>query len=233
MSQMQNQDFKPNFNQELDIESIISAPLIAVSKANVIMATGQKSFLLDHCFIKTNDIYEPIMIAMLVTRGAVVPAIPAKAEVLVVKPSAPGVTPVIIGVAGAPAVLGSPATIQNFTTQFSLPLLTIIPLSSLAIEKVTIEFDMEITSVTSKTTEESNESENKITEKRAQLNGRISYDPNQSRGDPNKNQSRSQLMSKLKVNINAGPLPLPAGVLTILDMYTKAIQPLQPDNKLN
>ena len=39
------------------------------------------------------------------------------------------------------------------------------------------------------------------------------------------------MTSKLKVNIDAGPLPLPVGVLSIIDLYNKSIQPLPSDSK--
>ena len=45
MPEPQNQSFKPSFNSEINIESIISAPLVAASKANVVMVTGQTRFL--------------------------------------------------------------------------------------------------------------------------------------------------------------------------------------------
>ena len=65
MAVLINQEFKPNFGSELNIESIISAPLVAASKANVVMVTGQTRFLLDYCFKKNdNNTYEPIMIEM-------------------------------------------------------------------------------------------------------------------------------------------------------------------------
>ena len=40
-------------NSEMNLESIVSAPVIAVSKANSMMLSGQLSFLMDYCFIKT------------------------------------------------------------------------------------------------------------------------------------------------------------------------------------
>lgn len=49
------------------IDSIIAAPLVAISKANVSMLTGQTRFLIDFCFKKIDinkNIYEPIKIKM-------------------------------------------------------------------------------------------------------------------------------------------------------------------------
>ena len=52
MSENEQGTFKPQFGAELNIESIIGAPLVAASKANVMMLTGQAQFLLDYCFTK-------------------------------------------------------------------------------------------------------------------------------------------------------------------------------------
>lgn len=188
--------FKPNFSSELNIESLISAPLIAVSKANVAMVTGQARFLLEYCFKKnpTSNTHEPVMITMSLSKGVIDSS---------KKPD-------------------DPDYIKVVTMNFALPLLCIVPLSSIVVDKVTIDFDMEITSVTSY------ESEGGILGKRAILNGKIS-NSSQETSDSNKNQYKSQSSSKLKVNVNAGPLPLPVGVLSILDMYNKAIHPSPPE----
>ncbi len=188
-----NSTFKPNFSSELNIESIISAPLIAASKANVAMVTGQARFLLDYCFQKDEErgTHEPVMITMSLTKG-------------------------VIDETKTP---DDPDYIRLQTLNFSMPLLCLVPLSSIVVDKVTIDFDMEITSVSSY------ESTHGILQKQAILNGKIS-NSNQSTNDSSKNQYKSQSSSKLKVNVNAGPLPLPLGVLAILDMYTKAIQPV-------
>jgi hypothetical protein len=198
MADPNNQSFKPNFSKELNIESIISAPLIAASKANVVMVTGQTRFLLDYCFSKTGEsnTYEPVMIEMSITRSEI----------------------------DHDKNPGDPDYFKNTKLNFSLPLLTLIPLNSLVIDKVTVDFDMEITSVTSY------DSSHGIIDKQAQLNGKISNSSDQNCKDPNQNKSQST--SNLKVNISAGPLPLPKGVLTIIDLYTKAIQPFPSENKL-
>ncbi|MBO3696818.1 DUF2589 domain-containing protein [Roseivirga sp. E12] len=196
MPESQNQSFKPSFGKELNIESIISAPLVAASKANVMMVTGQTRFLLEYCFTKEDGkTYEPVMIEMSMVRGVIDDS---------KKPTDPGY-------------------IQKAQLTFNIPLLCLVPLNSLAIDKVTVDFDMEITSVTSKESTKK-VGENNIMDKKAQLNGKISGGPS---GDKNNTQSTS----KLKVGINAGPLPLPVGVLAILDLYTKNIQPLPEEKK--
>jgi hypothetical protein len=198
MADPKNQAFKPSFSKELNIESIISAPLVAASKANVVMVTGQTRFLLEYCFTKKkdSDTYEPVMIEMLMTRGEIVPG----------------------------EKDGDPNKIKRHELTFNLPLLTLITLNSLAIDKVNVDFDMEITSVTFYEPIGEIGKQKIPLDRQAQLNGRISYDPKQQSND--KAQDKSTMRSRLKVNINAGPLPLPVGVLTIIDLYSKSIQPL-------
>ncbi len=194
-----NQSFEPDFSKELDIESIISAPLVAASKANVMMVTGQTRFLLEYCFTKgENNTYAPVMITMSMTKG-------------------------VIDETKTPS---DSDYIKSVQMTFGMPLLCLIPINSLAVDKVTIDFDMEITSAISKQTTTANESGNQVIEKKAQLNGKISNSSAQDSGNTNSTQYKNQVSSHLKVNINAGSLPLPKGVLTILDLYTKSIQPI-------
>lgn len=196
--------FDPEFKNELDIESIISAPLVAASKANVVMVTGQTRFLLDYCFSKVEvngkESYEPQMIQMSMTRGSI-----EKTE--------------------ATDTALATNYIKTEELKFNIPLLCLVPLNSLAIDKVTVDFDLEITSATSKSYK-AGANGNKIIDKKAQLNGRIGNDTANSGNTNNR-----QVNSKLKVGINAAPLPLPQGVLAIIDLYTKNIQPLPKDNQ--
>ncbi len=222
MPKVTNRRFNPDYSQTLDIESLISAPLVAISKANAVMAQGQTRFLLEYCFEKNGESYEPILIQMALTKSVIDPGKPA---VKGIAASAPGVLPVVEAVEATPAI---PQSVQLITTHFTLPLLTIVPLNSLAVEKVNVDFDMEITSVASKPSNGTNESNNTITDRKAQLFGKVS-DSRSNRDRDSANQSRT--LNKIKININASALPLPAGVLTIIDIYTKSIQAVPTENK--
>ena len=199
MPTITNQQFQPDFSKALDIESLISAPLVAVSKANAVMMQGQTRFLLEYCFNKKGAGYEPVMIRMALTKTIITPSQP-----------------------------GLPESIQGITTHFELPLLTIIPLNSLAVDKMSIDFDLEITSVNAAESKSANETNTTITDKKPQLFGRISNDPNRNTSDEKNTQAKPQPSSILKVNINAASLPLPKGLLAIIDLYTKSIQPSTP-----
>lgn len=195
---------KPDYSSELNIESIISAPLVAASKANVVMVTGQTRFLLDYCFEKKDNSksYEPVMIEMVMTRG-------------------------VIDSNKSPT---DPNYIVKSEMKFAVPLLCLVPLNSLAIDKVNVEFDMEITSMTSHDSQETGHTKTgQLIDRKATLYGKISAKQDEN-ANPNCRQYKSQSTSRLVVNINAGPLPLPVGVLTILDLYTKAIQPTPKTN---
>ncbi len=68
---------------------------------------------------------------------------------------------------------------------FNVPLLCLIPINSLVIDKVTVDFDMEVTSTTSWTITEDDiqNSGKRVLQKQAQLNGKIAPDPNRTGSD--------------------------------------------------
>lgn len=195
--------FKPQFGAELNIESIIGAPLVAASKANVMMLTGQAQFLLDYCFTKVegSDLRQPLMIEMLLSQSVVDHT---------KQPTDPGY-------------------ISINKMAFQVPLLCLLPLNSLAIDKVDVDFDLEITSVGSYSYQSKMNSDMQLVERKAVLNGRIA--PARQSCKTSNGQYDSTLSSRLRVNIHAGSLPLPKGVLTILDLYTKSIQPVPQTDK--
>ena len=197
MSENEQGTFKPQFGAELNIESIIGAPLVAASKANVMMLTGQAQFLLDYCFTKEegSDLRQPLMIEMVLSQPVV-----------------------------------DPGYISINKMAFQVPLLCLLPLNSLAIDKINVDFDLEITSVGSYDYKSQVNADVQLVEKKAVLNGRIA--PAKQEYKKNfREQYDSTLSSRLKVNIHAGRLPLPKGVLTLLDLYTKSIQPIQKIDK--
>jgi hypothetical protein len=161
-----------NLRQENSIESLIAAPLTAVSKANMSMLSGQAGFILDRCFTKQDDKYLPIMVNMTLSRQS------------------DGSTDTLV---------------------FQVPLLSLLPLNSLAVEEAKLNFSLEITTVSSYTTENTADS----TTRRSLLNGRIVRD----------NNTKENRSSHLKVELNAKSIPLSNGLKTIIDLYSKAILP--------
>lgn len=121
----------------LPMEDLIGGPLNAAAKANSAMALTQTKFMIDTCFNKVTEAnkptnYSPIMIDMILVRGVITPG----------------------------AKVGDSPTISQVSTKFSLPLLTIIPLNSLAVETVDIGFEMEVKSSFSETQNRNHESSN-------------------------------------------------------------------------
>lgn len=174
-------------DSELNIESIISAPLIALSKANTMMLNGQAQSFLDQYFIKKEkkkgkQVYRPIMINMTLTKR--------------------------IDLEGE--------TIYH-NAIFQIPLLSIAPINSIAIEKMKLSFNLDITSTTSYIN-----NSNGIIERKAQLNGKISNI--QEKNSLDKKYIKSN-QKALNIDIQAASLPLPLGILNILDLYSKNIQP--------
>ena len=198
----------------LPMDSLIGGPLNASAKANAAMALTQTKFLLDTCFSKaegTED-YKPIMINMELERGVLIPA---------EKDNDGNIT--------------TPAKIDKVNTKFTLPILTIIPLNSLAVDDVSIGFEMEVKS--SYGEEESQES----TKKKAgevSFEAKVGYGPfsasitgSASYSSEDKKASSSHYeksnSAKYTVNVHAGQLPLPQGVTTIIQAFSNSIEPVE------
>lgn len=185
----------------LPIYDIIGKPLLALARAQSAMAKEQLHSLLTTCFYRRGDVYEPIMITMVVTRSVVVPS----------------------------DKLGGEPSVKHVTAHFSLPLLTIIPINSLGIESAEIDFDIELTSQYS-TTDEADDLLDKKTamqtsskSKGVELLGRIGKGvsvPNDTVVD---NSHGYDLSTSFQISVQAGTLPLTKGLLEIIDIYTNAI----------
>jgi len=204
----------------LPMEALIGGPLNAAAEGNANMAMTQTQFMLDTCFVKSpvegGDEengpfkYTPIMIDMTLTRGVITPGDPT----------------------ASPPV---ETTIQPVETTFQLPLLTVIPLNSLGVDEVDIKFEMEVKS--SYGEEKSKESTKKVAAEvsfeakvgfgpfSAKIRGSASYDK-QDRSSFSSHYEKSN-SAKYTVSVHAGQLPLPKGVNTIIDAFTKSVEPLQ------
>lgn len=201
----------------LPMDSLIGGPLMAAANANASMAVTQTRFLLDTAFKQNADStgkvssYEPIMIQMKLIRGVITPAPAAK----------PG------DKAGQPSI-------TQVSTTFNLPILTILPLNSLAVDSVDIGFEMEVKSSFSEETSESSKNEVKAEaswEAKADfgmfsvsIRGSASYDHQDSQTH-NTHYEKSN-SAKYTVKVHAGQLPLPKGVNTIIEAFAQSIQPI-------
>lgn len=196
----------------LPVKSLIAAPLKAAADANGMMARTQTQFMLSTCFneVGTGSAkhLEPIMIDFIITRSVL------KSD-------------------------GNPANPSEAQVKFSLPLLTIIPLNSLAVDDVKVHFEMEVKSSTSTDHETSSEQETAakadITAKynaglfSVEVHGSVSH--NEKSSSSSKEHYEASNQAKYEIDVHAGQLPLPKGVTTIIDAFTKNISPiiLKPD----
>lgn len=192
----------------LPMSDLIGGPLMAVSEANGNMAKKQTQFLFDTCFkaSKDNDSVEPIMIKLNMTRA-------------VLSFSDDGTTP----------------STSYFTTTIDLPLLTVIPLNNLGVDSASVNFEMEVKSANSEdikeTSKSSTEAKASITGKAGwgpfsvSISGNVSYSSEDSRTHDTHYENSNT--AKYSVSVHAGQLPMPRGVNTIIDAYSKSIQPVQ------
>lgn len=162
-----------NARRENSIASLISAPLTAVSKANMSMLSSQTQFILNHCFKMENGVYQPIMVSMTISRKD------KQGE----------------------AVL-----------EFQVPLLSLLPLNSLAVENAKLNFSLDITTASSCVSDnDSSDAE----ETETILSGRIVHEKKTS----------ENTSAHMKLELNANTIPIPNGMKTLIELYSKAILP--------
>lgn len=199
----------------LPFESLIGGPLKAAAEANAVMAMTQTKFMLDTCFQKKEIPqpnnqnnpnaakvynYTPIMIKMSVTRTEANPD---------------------AGQAGAPATITRKLEIE-------VPLMTIIPLNSLAVETVDIDFEMEVKSSFSEETNQTSEKERQASAEfeakggwgplSVSIRGNASYTSKDTSSRSTHYQKSNS--ARYNVSVHAGQLPLPAGVHELLTALT-------------
>ncbi|MCS4238569.1 DUF2589 domain-containing protein [Myroides odoratus] len=193
----------------LPMDALIGGPLNAAADANAKMAISQTKFILDTCFVRkgegTEVSYQPILIKMELERTFV----------------------------------QEDESIEKVTTTFHLPLLTIMPINSLGVDSVDVDFEMEVKSSFS---EESSQAKKEKLAAEAELEakigfgvfsatikGKVSYDSsNSSKASQHYSKSNS---AKYNLKVHAGQLPLPTGVTTIIDVFSKSIDPVATSKK--
>ena len=233
----------------LPMDSLIGGPLNAAASANGTMAANQVKFMLDTCFTKIvvpavvanptaappvaaqteYSNYSPIMINMSLTRQVITPVSAALSKGYLTQMDAYVAAGSTGNLPTAPQ-----ADIQNITTAFNLPLLTIIPLNSLAVQTVNINFEMEVKS--SYGEDHSNESSKSMAAE-ASFEAKINYGifsasvkgsastKSEDKTSESSHYEKSN-SAKYAVAVTAGQIPLPEGVKTIIDAFAGAIIPI-------
>jgi len=200
----------------LPMGSLIGAPLVAAAKANQQMALTEVDFLMSTCFNKgsgqgKDESYEPVMIEMELTRGVLTPGDDNKGT-----------------------------DIQHVTSTIALPLLTILPLNSLGVDNVNVNFMMQVNS--SYSDEHTSKQSSKTTEKGSfdakmgglfwsvDVKGSVSHEDTSS--STHSSHYKKSNTATYKVDVHAGQLPLPKGVTTIIQAYAENISPIKmPEEK--
>lgn len=191
----------------LPMKSLIGAPLKAATNANAMMAHTQTQFMLSTCFNDTSEGDDT----------------KKKLE------------PIIIEFQMNRSVIkadGSPG--DDVSSTFKLPLLTLIPLNSLAVDDVKVHFEMEVSSSNSKDSETEKSSETSAEGSfTAKYNaGFFSCEVSGSVASSSKEKSKqsehyeSSNKARYEVDVHAGQMPLPTGVTTIISAFMKNVDPI-------
>lgn len=184
----------------LPMKALIGAPLKAATDANAMIAQSQTQFIINNCFEKISEDSQDLRPIM----------VSFQLERQVLTPQGiPSKTPLVMDI--------------------SVPLMTLIPINSLAIETLKISFQMEVKSSREFTRETSSERRQRSTAKGlsngykahefdTELHGTLS-----SKGKDSGNNSAG---ANYEITLTAGQLPLPKGMTAILDIFTKNMAPL-------
>jgi hypothetical protein len=193
----ENKPKRQPYSIEQTIDSLISAPLVAASKANANMLTGQVRFLIENCFTKQADgSYQPIFITMTLQSASV--------------------------------NTSNGFSISNPVMQFQVPIISLLPLNSLVVDSLKIDFGLDITSVRrGKSRDERRKTGSLMAgtiRNTAVLSGKIAETENSTgKKGPCPNDGMH-----IKMSIEVKAQALPKGTQTLLDIYTKAITPTNP-----
>ncbi len=195
----------------LPLKALIGAPLKAATDANGMMARAQADFLLDTCFEK-DESAEGHLKPVMIRFKLERQSINEKGEML------------------APLEM-----------DMSLPLMTIIPLNSLAIDNMKISFEMDVKSSTerhyqSHASQSQISQANSSSQQTAPKNGfSVNSHAHQfdtemhgslAKSSKGKSSQQSTASAKYEIELQASQLPLPKGVTAIIDAFSKSFSPV-------
>ncbi len=176
------------------ISELVAQPIVAMVNANDMMGKQQVKLLMQNCFSATGNVYEPVMITMLMRRN-------------VIEPGDDDSTP-----------------IRQIETPFEIPLITLIPINSLAIDELEVSFDMDVHTVHEVGEEDDEDLSSNVLSsptKSYDMAGSIRHIPR----DQINNLGTGS--APISIKISADRLPLPLGVTTMLQVYSTSIHPLK------
>lgn len=206
----------------LPMKALIGAPLKAAADANAEMAKTQVDFLLNTCFERPQ---------------------PQQGQQGQVPSNHTQLRPIMIQFQVERMQLRPDGSMEKrpLVMNLSVPLMSIIPINSLAVETVKVSFNMEIKSSQENNTDKSFKSNTPNNKQRRNKNNKGQEQGNEAGSTElfgilaNSEKSNSKSTSNLhyEVSLTAGQLPLPTGITTILDMFNKSMAPLPASNALS
>ena len=184
----------------LPMKALIGGPLKAATDANGMISRAQTQFIINSCFEKVDN-------------------------------ESTNLRPIMIKFQLERQVVNADGTLNNkpASMDFSVPLMALMPLNSLAIETLKISFEMEVKSSREFTKETS-------LDRKMRSTGRGINSPHQPHefdtelhgtlAKKSKNSGNESSGANYEVTLTAGQLPLPKGITSILDIFNKNIAPL-------
>ncbi len=202
MAEQSDKSFTAQNFSSLPLKALIGAPLKATADANAMVAQAQTNFLLSTCFEKQDN----------------------DSKVL---------KPIMVHFRLERKVLGPDGTLKKKPVEmvFSIPLMSLIPINSLAVESLKVSFEMEVKSSIEISKETAEDSKKNVEDG---LSG--AYKSHQFTtemyGTLNSASSeKSKSVARYEIDLTAGQLPLPKGVTTILDIFIKNMAPIPTEDK--
>ena len=182
----------------IPLKALIGAPLKAAADANGMMAKSQTQFLLSTCFEKSQD-----------EQGLL--------------------TPIMVQFRLQRRQLQPDGSLHpdSPSLDFSLPLMTLIPINSLAIESLNVSFEMDVKSSTEYNHESSEDQKAASSGRFSDYKGaHFSSEMHGNLSNSNKKTGESKANARYEIELTAGQLPLPRGITAIIDIFTQNLAPL-------
>lgn len=192
-------------------KALIAGPLVAAAEANNQMAVSQLDFMLKTCFESADE---------------------KDAEVKQGKIG--NVKPIMINMEMTRGVIDgskSPPDITQAKSVITLPLLTLLPINSLAVDDVNVDFTMEVKSSSSKEKSSSQSSDTNVdaslTVSLFIVDIKASVSHHSSSQSSDKQHYQNSQNSTYNVKVHAGQLPLPPGITSVIQAYSQNITPIE------
>jgi len=195
------------------IDELVAKPLVSVAIAQSKMAQEQVRLLLKNCFYYDNrdQCYRPRVIKMTLARGVL----------------AAGHEP------------DEPPTVEEVVTHFTVPLITIFPFAALGVDTVNIDFALDVTAqyTTEPPTQEARSPNDPVgpasaaTQPASGVQVLAKVAPH-ARGPSARIKADSDkasvgAMAAYTIAVSASPMSLTKGLLSLIEMYTNAIEPYE------